>query len=150
MPTATMSAPTTIHSSVSTPRWSLKYPISRFICFPLLFDSLARALRCRQKPIFRRAALRSLKPAVAALVRPDIGKAPALESHHDFRESLVRDAEHDCVIVDRSGRPLRRVEAQPELAQYVLNRWKSVVSLRTQHHHDRVSQSRISVQGVSM
>src|SRR6185436_17382050 len=113
MPTATISAPTTIHSSVSTPRSSLKYPISRFICcsFCSLVHCLSAEAYLPPYPSCQRGSLptATFHPAtrpsrhrvhIKALVRSNINESRALEPDHDFRETLVRDPEDHGISID--------------------------------------------------
>jgi hypothetical protein len=57
----------------------------------------------------------------------------------------MRNSEGDAVAFKRSGRRLGCVESESQLAEYFLHRWEVVIPVGAQHHHDRVSQSRISV-----
>ena len=83
---------------------------------------------------------------ITTFVRPNIHESRALEPHHHFRQSLVWNSKHHRVYVDRPGRRLRRIEPQPKLAENLVNRWGRLVPRGSVHHHDRVTQSPISLQ----
>ena len=84
--------------------------------------------------------------SLTAFVRPNIRESRALEPDHHFRQPLVRNSKHDGVSVDRSGRRLRRIEPQSELAEDLVNRGGRLVPRGSVHHHDRVRQSRVPLQ----
>jgi len=83
---------------------------------------------------------------ITPFVRPNIYESRALEPHHHFRQSLVWNSKHHRVSVDRSGRRLRRIEPQSKLAENLENGGGRLVPRGSVHHHDRVPQSRISLQ----
>jgi hypothetical protein len=87
---------------------------------------------------------------VTPFVRPNIRESRTLEPDHHFRQSLVRNSKHDGVSVDRSGRRLSRIEPQSELAEDLENRGGRFVPRGSVHHHDRVPQSRVSLQDFKM
>ena len=112
---------------------------------PLVVELLTKDI---EAPLLRRETARRSghRLDITAFVRPNIGESITLEPDHHFRQSLVRNSKHHRVPVDRPGRRLSRVEPQPKLAENLVHRGGSLVPLGSVHHHDRVSQSRISVQ----
>ena len=83
---------------------------------------------------------------ITTFVRPDIRESRALEPHHHFCQPLVWNSKHHRVSVDRSGRRLGCIEPQSKLTENLENGGGRVVPRGSIHHHDRVTQSLISLQ----